>query len=116
MKTSVPSVKMKFAVHCAPSVTVCTPGWIAAVAAGAHVGAAPPPAGESPNVPSATTAPTPTNRNHLRTASPRGRNPTDRREVPGPRRPQTGGSRVELPLISHIESDPTLRDGQVGSS
>src|SRR4029453_9686939 len=40
MKTLVPSVKMKLAVHCAPSVSVCTPGWTAAVAAGAHVGAA----------------------------------------------------------------------------
>src|SRR4029078_4846173 len=73
MKTSVPSVKTKLAVHCAPSVSVCTPGWIAAVGAGAQVGAAPPPAGERPNVPSATTAPSPTNRNTLRTASPQGR-------------------------------------------
>jgi hypothetical protein len=30
----------KFAVHCAPLVSVWTPGWIVAVAAGAHVGAA----------------------------------------------------------------------------
>src|SRR4051794_32629243 len=29
---------MKFAVHWAPSVNVCTPGWIAADAAGAHAG------------------------------------------------------------------------------
>ena len=35
-----PLVNTKFAVHWAPSVSVCTPGWIAAVAAGAHVGAA----------------------------------------------------------------------------
>src|SRR5436190_24002516 len=27
---------MKFAVHCAPSVNSCTPGWIVAVLAGAH--------------------------------------------------------------------------------
>jgi hypothetical protein len=32
---------MKFAVHCAPPVRVCTPGWIVAVAAGAQAGAAP---------------------------------------------------------------------------
>src|SRR5438105_15053127 len=31
---------MKLAVHCAPSVTVCTPGWMVAVAAGAHTGTA----------------------------------------------------------------------------
>src|SRR6476661_254252 len=41
MNTSVPLVKTKLAVHCAPSVVVWTPGWIAADAAGAHVGAAP---------------------------------------------------------------------------
>src|SRR3954451_22618972 len=40
MNTSVPSVNTKFDVHWPPSVTVCTPGWMAAVAAGAHVGAA----------------------------------------------------------------------------
>src|SRR5690349_3645523 len=34
------SKKTKFAVHCAPAVKVWTPGWIGAVAAGAHVGAA----------------------------------------------------------------------------
>src|SRR5256886_12935463 len=34
------SEKTKFAVHCAPAVKVWTPGWIGAVAAGAHVGAA----------------------------------------------------------------------------
>src|SRR3954465_2096843 len=38
--TSVASAKTKFAVHCAPSVKTCTPGWMVAVAAGAHVGAA----------------------------------------------------------------------------
>src|SRR3954451_20336676 len=38
--TFVASAKQKFAVHCAPSVKTCTPGWIVAVAAGAHVGAA----------------------------------------------------------------------------
>src|SRR4051812_36064713 len=31
---------MKFAVHCAPSVSSCTPGWMVAVLAGAQVGAA----------------------------------------------------------------------------
>ena len=35
-----PLVKMKFDVHWAPSVNVCTPGWMAAVAAGAHADAA----------------------------------------------------------------------------
>jgi hypothetical protein len=40
MYTLPASKKTKFAVHCAPLVKVCTPGWIAAVAAGAHVGAA----------------------------------------------------------------------------
>ena len=40
MRTSVPRVKMKLAVHWAPSVNICTPGWMVAVAAGAH-----PPAG-----------------------------------------------------------------------
>jgi hypothetical protein len=34
-----PSLKMKFEVHWAPFVTVCTPGWIVAVAAGAHADA-----------------------------------------------------------------------------
>src|SRR3954453_1582152 len=38
--TVVPLVNTKLAVHWAPSVSVCTPGWIGAVAAGAHVGAA----------------------------------------------------------------------------
>src|SRR3954451_13065904 len=38
---SVPALskKTKLAVHCAPSVTVCTPGWTVADDAGAHVGA-----------------------------------------------------------------------------
>src|ERR1700760_443372 len=40
MYVSAPSVKMKFAVHWAPSVNVCTPGWIVAVAAGAQADAA----------------------------------------------------------------------------
>src|SRR5258706_11765518 len=40
MYTLVPLVKTKLAVHCAPLVKVCTPGWTAAVAAGAHVGVA----------------------------------------------------------------------------
>src|SRR3954466_7791679 len=48
MNTSVPSVKTKLAVHCPPAVTVCTPGCTAAVAEGAHVGAAEAP---SPNEP-----------------------------------------------------------------
>src|SRR5438270_3052960 len=34
------SEKTKLAVHCAPFVNVCTPGWIGALAAGAHVGVA----------------------------------------------------------------------------
>src|SRR5918912_3458765 len=41
--TSEPLVKTKFAVHCAPSVNVCTPGWIVALLAGAHVRVVPPP-------------------------------------------------------------------------
>src|SRR6267378_2824036 len=40
MYTVEPLVKMKFAVHCPPCVKVCTPGWMAAVAAGAHADAA----------------------------------------------------------------------------
>src|ERR1700760_1319049 len=40
MYVSAPSVKMKFAVHWAPSVNVWTPGWIVAVAAGAQADAA----------------------------------------------------------------------------
>src|SRR5688572_12443691 len=40
MSTSLPRVKMKLAVHCAPAVYIITPGWMVAVAAGAH-----PPAG-----------------------------------------------------------------------
>src|SRR2546429_5713321 len=40
MYTLPASKKMKFAVHCAPFVKACTPGWIAADAAGAHVGSA----------------------------------------------------------------------------
>src|SRR4051794_1126939 len=32
---------MKFAVHWAPSVNSCTPGWMAALEEGAHVGTAP---------------------------------------------------------------------------
>src|SRR5205085_7802042 len=43
---------MKLAVHCAPPVSVCTPGWTAAVAAGAHVGA--PWAGAVPATPAKT--------------------------------------------------------------
>src|SRR5438874_1954685 len=39
MSTSTPFVKMKLAVHWPPAVMVWTPGWIAAVAAGAHAGA-----------------------------------------------------------------------------
>ena len=37
MYVSVPFVKMKFEVHWAPSVNVCTPGWIVALLAGAQV-------------------------------------------------------------------------------
>src|SRR5687768_12027511 len=40
MNTFVPSVKMKFAVHCDPPVKVWTPGVTVAVSAGAHAGAA----------------------------------------------------------------------------
>ena len=40
---------MKLAVHCAPAVRVWTPGWMAAVAAGAHAGAADPERGASEN-------------------------------------------------------------------
>jgi hypothetical protein len=41
MKTLTPSVNTKFAVHWpVPAVRVCTPGWMAAPAAGAQVGAA----------------------------------------------------------------------------
>src|SRR3546814_20618765 len=40
MKTSAALVKMKLAVHWAPSVNIITPGWIGAEAAGAQVGAA----------------------------------------------------------------------------
>jgi hypothetical protein len=40
MYTFDPSLKMKCDVHWAPSVSVWTPGWIAAVAAGAHAEAA----------------------------------------------------------------------------
>jgi hypothetical protein len=36
----VPLKNTKFAVHWAPAVKVWTPGWMVAVAAGAHVGAA----------------------------------------------------------------------------
>src|SRR4051812_3673633 len=39
MSVSVPLVKTKLAVHCPPSVTVWTPGWIVAVEAGAHADA-----------------------------------------------------------------------------
>src|SRR5580704_15491035 len=35
--TCVASVKMKLAVHCAPLVSSCTPGWMVALDAGAHV-------------------------------------------------------------------------------
>ena len=34
MYVLVASLKMKFAVHCAPPVNVCTPGWTGPVAAG----------------------------------------------------------------------------------
>src|SRR3954452_10874085 len=40
MKVSEPWVKMKLAVHWAPAVKVCTPGWMGADAAGAHASAA----------------------------------------------------------------------------
>src|SRR3954469_1182276 len=40
MYVLVPSLKMKLAVHCAPSVNVCTPGWTVAPSAGAHADAA----------------------------------------------------------------------------
>src|SRR3954471_12050589 len=41
MNTRVPEVKTKFAVHWAPAVKVCTPGWTVAVDAGAQAEAAP---------------------------------------------------------------------------
>ena len=56
MYTVVPLVKTKFAVHCAPAVNVCTPGWTAAVAAGAHWGVLPEVAGTPINVQTAATA------------------------------------------------------------
>src|SRR3954470_13688021 len=40
MYTFVASKNTKLAVHCAPSVNVCTPGSIGALAAGAHAGSA----------------------------------------------------------------------------
>src|SRR2546421_9417629 len=44
MYVLVPSLKMKLAVHWAPSVNVWTPGWTAAVPAGAHAPAVDTPA------------------------------------------------------------------------
>src|SRR4051794_37904372 len=50
---------MKFDVHCEPWVTVCTPGWMAAVLAGAHVGAACDDGASRPPIATAATATAP---------------------------------------------------------
>jgi hypothetical protein len=49
----VPSVNTKLAVHWAPSVTVCTPGWIVASSVGAQLVAAVAPAAPATAVPRA---------------------------------------------------------------
>src|SRR5690606_16925789 len=81
-------------VHWAPSVYICTPGWIAAVSAGAQVGAAETdePVATRP-APASASAPAAAARGRMKRMGclPRGSGPADRRHHPEQRRMTRSG-------------------------